>query len=120
MIQRGRAKIKAKEYAEAVKLFSEVLEQVDSKNIQAIFYRGVAYLDQGNLQQAISELWRVVDLRQDDSVVKQHEIVELCQQAYILLSIAHKRLGENKNAISDLQLCIEAYPQYSEAYLARG
>ena len=46
--------------------------------------------------------------------------MEFSQQAYVLLSIAHKRLGEQQNAIQDLQLCIERFPQYPDAYLARG
>ena len=41
--------MKTKEYGEAIKLFTEVLEKLDPKNIDAIFYRGVSYLDQGNL-----------------------------------------------------------------------
>ena len=38
----------------------------------------------------------------------------------VLLSIAHKRLGESQNAVQDLEQCIETFPQYPEAYLARG
>ena len=34
----------------------------DAKNIKAVFYRALSYLDQGNLQQAINEFWRVVSL----------------------------------------------------------
>jgi len=45
LINRGRQKIKTKDYAEAIKLFTEVLEQLDPKNIDAIFFRGVSYLD---------------------------------------------------------------------------
>ena len=91
LIQRGRQKIKAKEYNDAIKLFSEVLDTIDGTNIEAIFYRAVSFLDQGNLQQAISELWRVVELKNPSRAAH----IELCQQAYILLSIAHKRLGES-------------------------
>ena len=38
----------------------------------------------------------------------------------MLLSIAHKRLGEVQNAIQDLEQCIEKFPQYPDSYLARG
>ena len=44
----------------------------------------------------------------------------MCQQAFVLLSIAHKRLGEGQNAIQDLLQCIETFPSYPDAYLARG
>jgi len=49
LIGRGCQKMKTKEYGEAIKLCTEVLEKLDPKNIDAIFYRGVSYLDQGNL-----------------------------------------------------------------------
>lgn len=45
---------------------------------------------------------------------------QLCQQAYILLSIAHKRLGEGQNAIEDLDKCLLLFPNYPDALLARG
>lgn len=38
----------------------------------------------------------------------------------MLLSIAHKRLGEVQNALQDLEQCIEVFPNYADAYLARG
>ena len=116
LVSKGRQKIKSREYTEAIKLLSEVLEKIDPNNVDAIFYRAIAYLDQGNLQQAISELWRVVECKNSHD---QREL-ELCQQAFVLLSIAHKRLGESQNAVQDLEQCIETFPQYPEAYLARG
>lgn len=115
MISKGRQKIKSKDFNDAIKLFSEILENLDKANSDAIFYRAISYLDQGNLQQAINELWQVINSQS----VEAHEI-ELSQQAYVLLSIAHKRLGEIQNAIQDLEQCIEKYPSYPDAYLARG
>jgi len=106
LINQGRLKIQQKDYNEAIKLFTEVLETVDAGNVEAIFYRAISFLDQGNLQQAISELWRVVD----DKVAGDSGSVELRKQAYILLSIAHKRLGETQNALQDLQTCIKVFP----------
>lgn len=49
LIIAGRKKIQAKEYSEAIRLFTIVLEQHDDKNSKAIFYRALSYLDQGNL-----------------------------------------------------------------------
>ena len=51
-----------------------MLDSVDPNNTDAIFYRAISYLDQGNLQQAISELWRVVKAKDSTDL---HEI-ELC------------------------------------------
>ena len=50
LIGQGRQKIKSKEFSEAIKIFTEVLDSVDPNNIDAIFYRAISYLDQGNLQ----------------------------------------------------------------------
>lgn len=41
----GRKKIQTKEYTEAIKLFTQVLDQHDAKNQKAIFYRALSYLD---------------------------------------------------------------------------
>lgn len=38
----------------------------------------------------------------------------------MLLSIAHKRLGEHRNAIEDLDKCLALFPSYPDALLARG
>ena len=117
-----------------------MLENINANDQEAIFYRAISYLDQGNLQQAISELWRVVSpvsshshsqslSQRGDSRMIQTDAAkkapagrndQLAQQAFILLSIAHKRLGEAQNAIQDLERCIEIYPDYPDAYLARG
>ena len=115
-----------KEYSDAIKIFSEILDKFDQNNSDAIFYRAISFLDQGNLQQAISELWRVIELQkmsqasaEMNATVAAH-LVELSQQSYVLLSIAHKRLGETQNSIQDLQQCIETFSDYPDAYLARG
>ena len=50
MISKGRAKIKAKEYNDSIKIFSEILDKFDNNNPDAIFYRAISFLDQGNLQ----------------------------------------------------------------------
>jgi len=49
MISKGRAKIKSKEFNDAIKIFTELLEKIDKTNADAIFYRAISYLDQGNL-----------------------------------------------------------------------
>lgn len=58
----GRRLIQQKKYAEAESKFTEVLEKVDHECCEALFYRAIAFLDQGNLQQAIGELRSVVNL----------------------------------------------------------
>ena len=49
LIARGRQKIKTKDFNEAIKLFTEVLDHVEPNNLDAIFFRAISYLDQGNL-----------------------------------------------------------------------
>ena len=45
MISKGRAKIKAKEYNDSIKIFSEILDKFDNNNPDAIFYRAISFLD---------------------------------------------------------------------------
>lgn len=45
MINKGRHKIKSKEFNEAIKIFTEVLDNIDPNNVDAIFYRAISYLD---------------------------------------------------------------------------
>ena len=75
LMNKARAKLKTKDYSEAIKLLTEVLEQIDPGHLDAIFYRAISYLDQGNLQQSISELWRVVEFKKSTDA---HQI-ELCE-----------------------------------------
>ena len=67
LISKGRYKIKSKDYNDAIKLFTEILDNLDKDNSDAIFYRAISYLDQGNLQQAISELWRMINNSRGDN-----------------------------------------------------
>lgn len=114
-------------------MFTLVLDQHDTKNQKATFYRALSYLDQGNLQQAINEFWQVVSLFSESKgskpgsaaqakplVDNREQDVQFCQQAYILLSIAHKRLGESTNAVEDLDKCLNLFPNCPDALLARG
>ena len=49
LITQGRLKIQQRNYIEAIKLFTEVLETFNPNDQEAIFYRAISYLDQGNL-----------------------------------------------------------------------
>ena len=58
-----------------------MLEQFNPQDFQAMFYRAVAYLDQGNLQYAISELWRVVqDQHKQLMTIDERKLVEQLSQ----------------------------------------
>ena len=81
--------MKVKEYTEAANIFTEIIDKIDPQYSEAIFYRAISYLDQGNLQQSISELWRIVEFKNSHDTAEK----EMSMQAYVLLSIAHKRIG---------------------------
>jgi hypothetical protein len=76
-----------------------VLNDIDSEHPEATFLRALAYLDQGNLQQAISELWKVTLLVQSAKEIAKDGSNAFGPESYILLSIAHKRLGEVQNSV---------------------
>lgn len=48
-IRNARLKIKIKDYNEAIKILTNVLDNIEPGNTSAIFYRATSYLDQGNL-----------------------------------------------------------------------
>ncbi|RMG82629.1 MAG: tetratricopeptide repeat protein, partial [Bacteroidetes bacterium] len=79
-----------KQYAKAVEDYNRVL-QVDKNNVQMYFYRGVAYLNNGNFQKAINDFSTVIQMK------PQHKL------AYYNRGIAYFKLGKNQKALQDLQ-----------------
>lgn len=83
--------------------------ELDFQNVDALFYRALSNLDSGNINEANGQLKNVLEISPDHG-----------QITYILLSIAYKRQGEEQEAQDTLTKCIQKFPDYSEAYLARG
>ena len=45
IIEQGRVKLQERAYPEAVKLFTQILSEIDSEHPEATFLRALAYLD---------------------------------------------------------------------------
>jgi lipopolysaccharide biosynthesis regulator YciM len=97
-----------KDYNRAIALFTEALA-VDQRNTDARFFRAVSKLDSGNIPESIVELKEIIAGGSSHSPV-----------CHILLSIAYKRTNDQLSAISILSACIQAFPTYPDAYMARG
>lgn len=106
--EQGKLFLSDKKYKEAVKAFSKCL-QLNTSNFDALFYRGVTFLDQGTPEKAVQDLT---------------ELVKVCpdyrKTMFIVLSIAYRRLNDYTGALRALSKAIVKYPKYLEAYIARG
>jgi tetratricopeptide (TPR) repeat protein len=78
-------------------------------NYDALFYRAVTNLDQEMPEKAIKDL---------------EELVKICgdyrKTMFIVLSIAYRRVNDYISAIRALSKATQKYPQYLEAFIARG
>jgi tetratricopeptide (TPR) repeat protein len=97
-----------KKYKEAIKGFSKSLT-LNKANYDALFYRGVSYLDSGQPAKAISDLNELVDTCHDYR-----------KTMFIVLSIAYRRVNDYTGALRTLSKAVFKYPRYIEAYIARG
>jgi tetratricopeptide (TPR) repeat protein len=106
--EQGRVFLQDKKYKEAIKAFSKSYG-LNPKNFDALFYKGVSALDNGQADKAIADL---------------NELMEACgdyrKTAFIVLSIAYRRVNDYTGALRTLSRAIVKYPRYLEAYIARG
>lgn len=86
-----------------------VEDQVNDKECEETFYKGVKSLDSGDPKKAISYLSTIVD-----NSFKNKKM------AYIILSIAYRRTNDYNEALKVLSKAIAKYPKFAEAYAARG
>ncbi len=91
-------------------MLSEAIK-LDQQNIDAKFYKALSLLDSGQNQDAIDGL---------KDIIKTGTSINHAPVCHILLSIAYKRLNDFPASLSALSDCIELYPAYPDAYLARG
>jgi tetratricopeptide (TPR) repeat protein len=106
--QQGKVLLSDKRYKDAVKAFTKCLG-VDKTNVDALFYRGVTNLDQGLPQKAIEDLSKLLE-----------QCPDYRKTAFIVLSIAYRRINDYTQALRTLSKAIVYYPKYLEAYIARG
>jgi tetratricopeptide (TPR) repeat protein len=89
-------------------MFTKSLK-ANSTNYDALFYRAVTNLDQELPEKAIADL---------------EELMKICSDyrktMFIVLSIAQRRINDYLSAIRTLSKAISKYPNYLEAYIARG
>jgi tetratricopeptide (TPR) repeat protein len=104
----GKVFLTDKKYKEACKMFTKSLT-ANKTNYDALFYRAVTNLDQDLPDRAIKDL---------------EELMRICtdyrKTMFIVLSIAYRRVNDYISAIRSLSKAIQKYPQYLEAYIARG
>jgi tetratricopeptide (TPR) repeat protein len=97
-----------KKYKDASKMFTKSLV-ANSTNYDALFYRAVTNLDQEMPEKAIADL---------------EELLKICSDyrktMFIVLSIAYRRVNDYLSAVRILSKAISKYPNYMEAYIARG
>lgn len=106
--EQGKVFLSDKKYKEAIKAFQKSV-QSNRFNFDALFYRGVSQLDNGQPDKAIADL---------------NELIEMCpdyrKTVFIVLSIAYRRVNDYTGALRTLSKAIVKYPRYIEAYIARG
>lgn len=106
-LAKGEQSFIRQDYAEAVFSYSKAIE-INSKNIQALYSRGLAYLFWQKFEQALSDFDSVLEL---DS----NHINALNNRGYLFLLG-----GLFDEALMDLDKAIELDENFAEAYINRG
>lgn len=104
----AKVKLTEKRYKEAIQDFTSAI-QINEKHYDALFYRAVGSLDFGQPQKAVDDL---------------NLLLERCpnyrKTAFIVLSIAYRRINDYVGALRTLTKALMNYPKYIEACIARG
>ena len=82
--------------------------QINSEEAKAYYNRGLAYMDNGQYDQAISDYTKTINIDPRYAL------------AYTGRGNAFERKGEHDRAMSDYTKAIEINPRYAEAYTGRG
>jgi tetratricopeptide (TPR) repeat protein len=107
-MDKGKNLLAEKSYTEALKLFTKALK-INNSNYEAMFYKGMTYLDNGDPSKAVKELANVIQ-----------KMPNFKNTVYLVLSIAYMRDNDIMAALKVLTKAIKKYPKFIEAYLARG
>ena len=108
LFESAKVKLSDKRYKEAIADFSKAL-QLNEKNYDSLFYRAVSNLDFGQPQKAVEDLNHLID-----------RCPNYRTTAFIVLSIAYRRINDYVGALRTLTKALQKYPKYIEAYVARG
>jgi tetratricopeptide (TPR) repeat protein len=95
------------EYPEAIESCGKAIK-MDAKNIDAYFWRGVAFVATRQYDKAIEDFSQVLAMNPKDV------------QALSNRGLVYRRLKQYDKAMADLNLAIETDPAYAEGWLSRG
>lgn len=104
---KGEKLYNQKKYKEALDAFNKVLE-LNSKNKEAFYYRGICNLFQGNIYESLSDFTETIKL---DS---------LWADAYNNRGLCYGYLGELEKSIDDFKKAISLDKKFAKAYLNLG
>lgn len=104
----GKQLVISKKFSEAISTFTKGLE-IDPLNLELLFYRAVWYLDFNQPDNTVKDWNSVLNIKADYKKL-----------VYLIMSIAHKRLNKEKEALMVLWEGLKYFPKYSELYLARA
>ena len=106
VFQRGKEKLKAKDYKNAIMCFEEAYK-LNEKNIDSLIYKAIALMDTGDINNAITVLESIISLKAP-------------KVAYLLLAIGYKKTNRTEAAIETLNEVLTIENQYMEALMFRA
>ena len=104
---KGENAYNKKEYKEALEAFSKVIE-LNPKNKEANYYRGICYLYLGDIKSAISDFTQAIKLDSNWA------------DAYNNRGLCYGYLGEVKKSVKDFEKAIALDKNFPQAYLNLG
>lgn len=138
--QKGNLNFLLNENNEAISAYSKVIK-FDSKNVNALFGRGLSYLSQGNPESAILDFTKVIELQPKNieayrfkgsaksdlsdyrgAIEDYSRVIEYSandQLAYNWRIGCYKAMKNNSGIINDITKLIEIDPNNASAYLER-
>ncbi len=81
---------------------------MEIQNIEALFNKGIEYMEKGEFQEAYKTFSEVIENIPDEP------------EAYVQRGIALNRLGQFQEAVEDFKTAISLEPEYADAYYHRG
>jgi len=108
LFEAAKVKLSEKRYKEAIADFTNAIN-INEKHFDALFYRAVSNLDFGQPQRAVEDLNLLLD-----------KCPNYRKTAFIVLSIAYRRINDYVGALRTLSKALNKYPKYIEACIARG
>jgi len=108
VFQIGKEKLRLNEYEEALAHFDQAYK-LNSKNTNALLYKGIALIDMNKPNSAIQVL--------KELTLKNSKVVK---PAYLLLSMAYKRMNDLESALKSLDHALSVDNNHLEAIIARA